>query len=259
MGGVCESNNNRDTNNNIPLINIDNGSNNNINPNPNLKEEAIFPGKSIYINDQQLKTITHQKDKSICKIIKNGLAGTGFLCLIPGEYKIRKTLITAFHVLGEEDLKIGNEIKLSFKDNNKLKKIIIDDKRRIYASKKYDTTIIEIIDSDNLKKENFVEIENKLLSNINYNKEYANKTIYILHYPNGLFSSFSDNIIERVEEDNTIRHYCATDPGSSGAPILNLDTLKVIGIHQGSDKVHQFNVGFIIKDPILNFNKENKL
>ena len=94
---------------------------------------------------------------------------------------------------------------------------------------------------------------------INFNKEYSNKTIYILHYPNGLFSSFSNNIIERVEPDNTIRHYCATDPGSSGSPILNLDTLKVIGIHQGADKIHQFNIGFIIKDPIINFNKENKI
>ena len=259
MGGVCETKNN--TNNNIPLINIEKGSQNISKPNPNLKEEAIFPGKPVYINDQQLKVITHQKDHSICKIIKNDVvAGTGFLCAIPGEYKTRKTLITAYHVLGEEDLKIGNEIKISFKDNAKLKIIKIDDKRRIYASRDYDTTMIEIIDDDNLKSKNFLEIEEKLLGdNINFNKEYSNKTIYILHYPNGLFSSFSNNIIERVEPDNTIRHYCATDSGSSGSPILNLDTLKVIGIHQGADKVHQFNIGFMIKDPILNFNKENKI
>ena len=168
MGGVCETKNN--TNNNIPLINIEKGSQNITKPNPNLKEEAIFPGKPIYINDQQLKVITHQKDHSICKIIKNDVvAGTGFLCSIPGEYKIRKTLITAYHVLGEEDLKIGNEIKLSFKDNAKLKIIKIDDKRRIYASRDYDTTMIEIIDDDNLKSKNFLEIEEKLLSdNINF-------------------------------------------------------------------------------------------
>ena len=134
MGGVCETKNN--TNNNIPLINIEKGSQNITKPNPNLKEEAIFPGKPIYINDQQLKVITHQKDHSICKIIKNDVvAGTGFLCAIPGEYKTRKTLITAYHVLGEEDLKIGNEIKLSSKDNAKLKIIKIDNKRRIYAMK----------------------------------------------------------------------------------------------------------------------------
>ena len=40
MGGVCETKNN--TNNNIPSINIEKGSQNITKPNPNLKEEAIF-------------------------------------------------------------------------------------------------------------------------------------------------------------------------------------------------------------------------
>ena len=160
--GVCESTN--DPKNNITLINIENDTQDIRNPNQNLKEEAIFPGKSIYINDQQLKAITHQKDNSICKIIKKDqIVGTGFLWAIPGEYKTRKTLITAFHVLGEEDLKIGNEIKLSFKDNNKLKIIKIDEQRRMCASEKYDITVIEIIVSDNLQKENFLDIEQKIL------------------------------------------------------------------------------------------------
>ena len=61
-----------------------------------MEEETIFPGKPIYINSEQLKIITHQKD-----LQNNKIAGTGFLCTIPGEYKIRKTVITAFHVLGE--------------------------------------------------------------------------------------------------------------------------------------------------------------
>ena len=154
MGGICESRN--DKNNSIPLINIENGSQTISKQNPDLQKEAIFPGKPIYINDQQLKVITHQKDHSICKIMKNDqVVGTGFLCAIQGELKTRKTLITAYHVLGEEDLKIGNEIKLSFKDNAKLKIIKIDDKRRIYASRAYDTTIIEITDDDNFKNKNF--------------------------------------------------------------------------------------------------------
>ena len=101
MGGTCESRKNmNDMNNNIPQINTEKGTKSNQNSNLNMKEEAIFPGKSIYINDQQLKTITHQKDNSICKILKNDKPfGTGFLCSIPDEYKIRKTLITVYHVL----------------------------------------------------------------------------------------------------------------------------------------------------------------
>ena len=120
----------------------------------NSKEnEAIIPGNATYIQNEKLKIILNQKEKSICKILKNEKPiGTGFLCSVAGQYKKRATLITANHVLGEEDLQIGNEIKITFNDNNKNIKILkIDNSRRIYTSKKYDITIIEIINSDNLK------------------------------------------------------------------------------------------------------------
>ena len=223
-------------------------------------KEAIFPGMSIYINDQQFKTIGHQKDNSICKIIKNKRPiGTGFLCSIPGKYITRKVLITAYHVLGEDDLNIGNELKISFKDNAEIKKIKIDNKRHIYSSKTFDITIIEILSDDNLAKEKYLELDPILFNSTDFNKEYANKPIYILHYPKGFFSSFSDGIIGGVENNNTFRHYCPTNPGSSGAPILNLDTLKVIGIHLGTVEKKKYNVGFIIKEPINIFNKENEI
>ena len=78
-----------------------------------------------------------------------------------------------------------------------------------------------------------------------------------MHYPHCIFSSFSDNIIINIDKDNTIYHLCSTDHGSSGSPILNLDTLKVIGIHQGYKYVEKdiFNEA-IINQPIL---KENKI
>jgi len=80
------------------------------------KEEAVIPGNAIYIQNEKLNIIMNQKEKSICKIIKKGKPfGTGFLCSIIGEYTKRTTLITANHVLGEEDLKIGNEIKITFR------------------------------------------------------------------------------------------------------------------------------------------------
>ncbi len=80
------------------------------------ESERIFPGNANYLNTDQFGIIGQQKEKSICKIMKNeNPIGTGFLCYIIGEYKNkRKALITAYHVLGEEDLKIGNEIKLAF-------------------------------------------------------------------------------------------------------------------------------------------------
>ena len=277
--GCCES-----KNNNIrkPNINIDNSEDKDIN---NKKQETIIPGNASFIPSEKLKIILNiQKEKSICKIIKNGRPkGTGFLCYITGEYKKRKTLITAYHILGEEDLKIGNEIKLTFSDNiNQYKIIKIDGPRRIYANKKEDISIIEILDNDKFDNNNFLEIdENIYNNNIDFYNKYKFKSIYILHYPDGICSCFSNNIIVDIDNDNVIYHFCSTKGGSSGAPILNIDNLKVIGVHQGYgyfDKnifhdetiqnIHSYinqeneilcNYGRIIKNTLYNFNKENKI
>ena len=90
----------------------------------NKENERVFPGNTNYFNTDKFDIIGKQKDKSICKIIKNeNPIGTGFLCNIIeeylGEYKKRKALITAYHVLEKEDLKIGNEIKYIKLKNNK--------------------------------------------------------------------------------------------------------------------------------------------
>ena len=225
-----------------------------------ITNEIIIPGNPFYIEDENLEIIRNQKDNCICKIIKNDKPiGTGFLCSIQGEYKKRITLITAYHVLGEEDLKIGNEINLSFNDyKKKIKKIIIYNSRRIYGSAKYDIVIIEIKDDDDLNKKNILEIDENIITESDLNK-YINKTIYILHYPQGNFAGLSINTIKNIDTNNTIFHLCSTEYCSSGAPILNLDTLKVIGIHQSYDKSENANRGIIIKEPVYNYNKENKI
>ena len=64
-------------------------------------------------------------------------------------------------------------------------------------------------------------------------------------------------------ENTNIRHYCATDYGSSGSPILCLSNYKVIGIHKRRTPFN-FNEGTFIKSLIIDFknktiikNKEN--
>ena len=222
------------------------------------ENERVVPGNLIYLNSDQFEIIGQQKDKSICKIINiKKEIGTGFLCYVIGEYKNkRKALITAYHVLGKEDLKIGNEIKLVFNDN-KEKIIKLEDSRRIYANEIDDITIIEILDNDNLNKNILLELDDSIYNNTDF-KKFEDKSIYILHYPQGMFSSFSCNVIKKIE-NNTIYHLCATEHGSSGAPILNLDTLKVIGIHQSYNIAKKYNEGIILKESIKNFNcnKEN--
>ena len=82
-----------------------------------------------------------------------------------------------------------------------------------------------------------------------------------MHFPHGYFSSFSDNIIINInKDDNKIYHLCSTDHGSSGEPLLNLYTLKVIAIHQGHGYLDKdiFKEIFI-KQPIFTFNRDNKI
>ena len=95
-------------------------------------------------------------EKLICKIeCNNGSYGTGFFCkLIFGEYFLR-VLITTNNVLNKNDIEICKKIKFSI-DNEKIYyEIFIDEFRKIYINEKYNITIIEIKQNDNLQQISF--------------------------------------------------------------------------------------------------------
>jgi len=52
-------------------------------------------------------------------------------------------------------------------------------------------------------------------------------------------------------------HKCSTEHGSSGGPIILLNTVKVIGVHKGSSN-NNFNYGTLLQYPILAFNKNKR-
>ena len=203
----------------------------------------------------QIKRIFEQMNKSICKIVDYN--GTGFICRIPypNNLNLLPVLITCNHVLKNEHIKPGKEIKLVFEEEEKI--IKIDDERKIYKSieKEYDTTIIEIKKTDGFDFKNFLEVDENIFKD-NLDSLLKSKTIYVIHYPNVDEIKYSVDVINIIDGDK-IRHFCETDPGSSGSPILNLDTFKVIGIHSGHVKEKlKFNIGTIIKYPIEGLIKE---
>ena len=114
-------------------------------------------------------------------------------------------------------------------------------------------TIIEIKNSDNLNV-NYLELEEKLFED-NSELYYENKSIYILHYPNQGKASVSYGITKKIE-NGEINHLCSTQPGSSGSPILDLNNNKVIGIHKGSLKDKNINLGTLLRKPLEQFYKE---
>ena len=251
MGQCCESEKNKEAN--LPA-NI----NQNVNPNPNINQnnnsplikEGVYENMPNYLNFEGIKIIENQKINSICKII-NGkkVKGTGFLVMIPNPDRLNQlpVLITCNHVINGNE----NEIKLIF--NDKIEKILkLNNTRKIYTNETKDVTIIEIKKEDNYNINNFLEIDYDIFENINLNDKF--KSIYIIHFPFGNESSLSIGIIDKIEDD-IIQHKCATQKGSSGAPIINLNNYKIIGIHQGTEKVLSLNSGMLLKNIINDFNK----
>ena len=88
----------------------------------------------------------------------------------------------------------------------------------------------------------------------NLQKYYLNTSVYIIHYEKGEKTKFSNGLIKSIEEDNyIIRHICQTEHGSSGSPIINLNTYKVIGIHRGYKEGKKYNIGIMLTSSINDF------
>ena len=203
------------------------------------------------LNMNQHKKILTQMTNSVCRIAIGNKTGTGFLCLIPFpniEHRL-KVLITCNHVFN--DIKIGNKIKVMFY-NGIQKEIIIDESRRVYTSNReeYDITIIELKDNEfDIKYYLSIDEDLFLIDEIKINEQ-----IYIIHYPKGIEVTSNNGTIQN-KINNEIMYYLSTYAGSSGAPIFNLNSFKVIAIHCGyiDNKNNKYNIGELIKIPIIDY------
>ena len=234
----------------------------------NIIEEKVIEEQPDPVDLEGTKVILFQIENCICKIIKdNGEKGTGFFCKIsfPDENNLLNALITNNHVLNEND--VENDKIIKFKIYNKEKKKEEEKQIRIDKSRKkltikneeegIDITIIEI--KPNTDKINtFLEIDANILE-LNCKR----KSIYILHYPKDK-RLVSYGLMKDILYGKKICHYCNTEKGSSGSPILSLNNFKVIGLHYGGpeNKKIKYNFGTFIKYAIkeLNnkYNNENK-
>ena len=241
---------------------IKNNEHNKIESKINEDNKESYLQKEEYSNSlpkKSLSIILKQMNR-ICKILcTDGSIGTGFFCCIPFPNKknLLPVLITNNHILNENYITSNNKINFTVNDDKLKYEIKIEESRKKYTSKVYDITIIEIIkEKDGIDRSSFLEIDDLVFQN-NSNDVFKNKSIYILHYKNGDISEYSSSIIQLIENDNfTIRHKCQTEYGSSGAPILDLKSNCVIGIHKGCAKIGNWNVGSLIKNAIEEFNKK---
>ena len=208
----------------------------------------------------QTKTILKQMQNSVCRISGDNF-GTGFFCKIDKKKGKLPVLITNYHIINDEFISSGKSIKIYLGEESIPKMIKLNMGRKVYSSdnKKYDIMILEIFEKDDLKDINYLEIDDYLLTK-NSELSYEDSSIYILHYPSGREIKVSFGYGIKKKDENSIIHKCKTSNGSSGSPIFNLSSNKIIGIHKSFERKNNkecYNLGTLLKYPLIDMNKEN--
>ncbi len=223
-------------------------------------ENKMFEGRIT--GSEEIKELKGSKlemmGKCICKL--NGISvGTGFFTKINYKNELIPALITNFHVIDDEFFEKNKQ--LTFYIEGIRKSINIDKNRKIYSSKKdkYDIMIIKLKKEDEVN--NFLEIDSNIFAD-NSENFYKNEPIYLLHIPVFREPSFSSGVgFEKINEYD-MKHKCNTDLCSSGGPIINYFTNKVIGIHKAYIKnineKKKFNIGTFLKFPLNELKEQEK-
>ena len=228
----------------------------------NIIEEGEIKGAIDPASMQQTKAILEQMERSVCRITSENKNGSGFFCKIELNNKKIPVLITNYHIIRDEFLDSELKIKIYFR--NECIPIKLNKDRKVYSSnhEMYDIMILKIYDNDDIQNINYLEIDNNLFKR-NSELEYEDRSIYILHYPMGNEVKVSYGYGIKEKNKNNIIHKCKTANGSSGSPILNLSTNKVIGIHKSfskntnkDNKEDCYNLGTLLKYPLIEINSK---
>ena len=207
---------------------------------------VFIKGALEFITSEGASKMIEQLKNCICKIKIDKIEGTGFFCFIPFNNKCLPVLISAYYIMNLNSPLHNISIEL----NNETKIIKIDDGRKTFANRELNISIIEIIpERDNIF--NFMEIDENFISISD--REYSDISAYILQY-NDDKKLISCGLVKNIRE-NKVLHSCNTTNFSGGAPILNLTSGKIIGIHFGSKLNVNYNYGIFIKPTVMNFIK----
>jgi hypothetical protein len=151
--------------------------------NSNTNKEKYLENYPIPITSESIEVILSQMKRNICKIyLDDGSTGTGFFCKIPYPDKslLIPVLVTNNHLIDDSHLRKDKYIIFTI-NNDTIKYKIIIGERKVYTSKLYDTTIIEIFeDKDNIK--DFLKLDFSIHKET-FNNLYIKKSVYLLQYP----------------------------------------------------------------------------
>ena len=217
-------------------------------------QAQVKEGENISISNNRL--LCEKAESSVFKIIIDNKIGNGFLCKFKYFNNAVIYLVTCYHVVTKQALGFYDEIKLIF--NNNSKKLNLKEKRNILYNEKLDFMAIEIKKNDELNVNTFEINEN--CYNYEYdNKNYNKRSIIIPCLGENNEIELSPGIIN-YSDSKRFMHDCNTISGNSGAPIILVNNVKIIGIHTGYEQQKKKNVGLYFQNILKYINKEqNKI
>ena len=200
------------------------------------------------INEKITPDYIKEYCKSLCKIKIGNIVGTGFFMKsFSKRFQENKPrfLVTNCHVISDDMINSKQTLEIYLEHINEKREIQLDNEKRFIKCfpKPVDITIIEILETDNLKdKVKFLKRENF------HGKEYESylsKDIIIFHHPKGEDAVCSKGKIIKID-DYKFYHTAFTNSGSSGSAILLENGYKIIGIHCGKRIIDNINFGIFI-------------
>ena len=157
---------------------------------------------------------------------EGNIMGTGFFIRLNLKHEMKLFLVTCYHIIQKQYADEKITITLYYGEFNKEKcyKIKLDENERyIKCFSRSDITLIEIIDKDDISKDNK---DNYLLPDLNYKNGldfYKNNFVYLAGYPkiglNKIERSISSGQIINIIDEAEFEHSIYTGPGNSGSPI----------------------------------------
>ena len=177
------------------------------------------------------------------------LIGTGFFLRLNFSNKIKKYLVTCYHIIKEKFVDEKIVIHFYHGELNKEKRfeIKLDENERYIKcfDKPIDVTLIGITEKDNIKEDKFLQLDYNYKNGYN---SYINEFFYLAGYPqNNLMEtgrSSSSGKITKISDNLEFEHNIDTYFGNSGSPIcLANNQLLAVGIHKEGNTIEPKNYG----------------
>ena len=191
-------------------------------------------------------SLVNKAMKGVCKLRRKDKMTTGFFIELADN---QRYLVTAGFFLNKQNI---NEYIMLELWNKKIVKFIPNNRFIRYYERPDDVAIAEIRESDNLF--NDIECLNYDKNSIKAGYEiYKGKNIFSIQYPGAKEAESASGKILNIE-NKEFNHNMSTSPGSAGCPVIlldiNIDRIKVIGVHNGKDYRKELGIGTFIGDII---------